>query len=119
MKKPTYIYTVLCVIAIVISIVNCKDEDLLESGLQTDMKDFSLQEAKNFFQTQGVEFSFLSQREWRAAFGGSMAPKTPVLKLNRPLACRPPASTASESAQVALTPFAKTQVSSLRHLRAE
>ena len=74
---------------------------------------------KNFFQTQGVEFSFLSQREWRAAFGGSMAPKTPVLKLNRPLACRPPASTASESAQVALTPFAKTQVASLRHLRAE
>ena len=52
MKKSTYIYTVLCVIAIVISIVNCKDEDLLESGLQTDMKDFSLQEAKNFFQTQ-------------------------------------------------------------------
>ena len=36
MKKSTYIYTVLCVIAIVISIVNCKDEDLLESGLQTD-----------------------------------------------------------------------------------
>lgn len=52
MKKSTYIYTVLCVIAIVISIVNCKDEDLLESSLQTDMKDFSLQEAKNFFQTQ-------------------------------------------------------------------
>ena len=55
MKKSTYIYTVLCVIAIVISIVNCKDEDLLESGLQTDMKDFSLQEAKNFFQTQGAQ----------------------------------------------------------------
>ena len=49
MKKSTYIYTVLCVIAIVISIVNCKDEDLLESGLQTDMKDFSLQEAKKLF----------------------------------------------------------------------
>ena len=52
MKKSTYIYTVLCVIAIVITIVNCKDEDLLESNLQTDMKDFSLQEAKSFFQTQ-------------------------------------------------------------------
>lgn len=52
MKKSTYIYTVLCVIAIVISIVNCKDEDLLESNLQTGMEDFSLQEAKNFFQTQ-------------------------------------------------------------------
>ena len=56
MKKSTYIYTVLCVIAIVISIVNCKDEDLLESGLQTDMKDFSLQEAKNFFQTHNLKF---------------------------------------------------------------
>lgn len=52
MKKSTYIYTVLCIIAIVITIVNCKDEDLLESSLQTGMKDFSLQEAKNFFQTQ-------------------------------------------------------------------
>lgn len=52
MKKSTYIYTVLCIISIVITIVNCKDEDLLESSLQTGMKDFSLQEAKNFFQTQ-------------------------------------------------------------------
>ena len=41
MKKSTYIYTVLCVIAIVISIVNCKDEDLLESGLQTDRFQFA------------------------------------------------------------------------------
>lgn len=34
---------------------------------------------------QGFEFLFLSQRARRAAFGGSIAPKTPVLKLNRPL----------------------------------
>ena len=33
---------------------------------------------KNFFQTQDVEFSFLSQRPRLAAFGGSIAPKTPV-----------------------------------------
>ena len=39
---------------------------------------------KNFFQTQGFEFSFLSQSARRAAFGSSIAPKTPVLKLNRP-----------------------------------
>ena len=44
---------------------------------------------KNFFQTQGFEFLFLSQRVRRVAFGGSIAPKTPVLKLNRPLACKP------------------------------
>lgn len=39
--------------------------------------------SKNFFQTQGFEFLFLSQGARRAAFGGSISPKTPVLKLNR------------------------------------
>lgn len=68
---------------------------------------------KNFFQTQDVEFLFLSQRPRLAAFGGSIAPKTPVLKLNRPLACKPPASTASESALVVFEPFAKPQVTGL------
>ena len=42
--------------------------------------------SKNSFQTRGFEFSFLPQRARRAAFRGSMAPKTPVLKLNRSLA---------------------------------
>ena len=70
---------------------------------------------KNFFQTQGFEFLFLSQRARRTAFGGSISPKTPVLKLNRPLACKPPASTASESALAAFEPFAKPQVAGLRH----
>lgn len=37
MKKSTYIYTVLCVIAIVISIVNCKDEDLQKSDGFSDV----------------------------------------------------------------------------------
>ncbi|MFR2055464.1 MAG: hypothetical protein ACLS3Y_08745, partial [Collinsella sp.] len=41
---------------------------------------------KNFFQTQGFEFLFLSQSARRAAFGGAIAPKTPDLKLNLPLA---------------------------------
>ena len=44
---------------------------------------------KYFFRTQGFEFLFLSQRVRRVAFGGSMAPKTPVLKLNRPLTRKP------------------------------
>jgi hypothetical protein len=70
---------------------------------------------KNFFQTQGFEFLFLSQRARRVAFGGSMAPKTPVLKLNRPFACKPPAAIASELTRVACAPFAKPQVAGLRH----
>ena len=70
---------------------------------------------KNFFQTQGFEFLFLSQSARRVAFGGSMAPKTPVLKLNRPFACKPPAAIASELTRVACAPFAKPQVAGLRH----
>ena len=61
MKKIAYIYTVLCAIVMVITVVNCKDEVLLESRLQTDMKDFSLEEAKNFFQTQARDNLMLSR----------------------------------------------------------
>ena len=75
--------------------------------------DKSWDNSKNFFQTQCFEFLFLSQRARRTAFGGSISPKTPVLKLNRPLACKPPASTASESALVVFEPFAKPQVTGL------
>ena len=39
-----------------------------------------------------------------------MAPKTPVLKLNSPLSCKPPAAIVSESARVAFEQFAKPQV---------
>ena len=81
--------------------------------------DKSWDNLKNFFQTQGIEFLFLSQRARQAAFGGSIAPKTPVLKLNRSVACKPPAAIASESAQAAFAPFAKFQVAGLRHRRAK
>ena len=70
--------------------------------------------SKNFFR---IEFLLLSQRAQRTIFGGSIAPKTPVLKLNRPLACKPPAAIVSESTQVACVPFAKPQVAGLRHQR--
>ena len=70
---------------------------------------------KYFFRTQGFEFLFLSQRVQRADFGGSIAPKAPVLKLNRPLTRKPPAAIASESTQVACAPLAKPQVAGLRH----
>lgn len=72
---------------------------------------------KNFFQTQGVEFLFLSQRVRRAAFGDSIAPKTPVLKLNRPLVCNLPAAIVSELTRAACATFAKPQVAGLRHRR--
>ena len=77
--------------------------------------DKSWDNLKNFFQTQGFEFLFLSQSARRVAFGGSMAPKTPVLKLNRPFACKPPAAIASELTRVTCAPFAKPQVAGLRH----
>ena len=77
--------------------------------------DKSWDNLKNFFQTQGFEFLFLSQSARRVAFGGSMAPKTPVLKLNRPFACKPPAAIASELTRAACAPFAKPQVAGLRH----
>ena len=67
------------------------------------------------FQTQGFEFLFLSQSARRTAFGSSIAPKTPVLKLNRPVSCKPPAAIVSESARAVCTPFAKPQVADLRH----
>ena len=69
---------------------------------------------KNYFQTQDVEFLFLSQRPRLAAFGGSIASKTPVLKLKRPLVCKPPAAIASEFTRVACAPLAKPQVAGLR-----
>ena len=72
---------------------------------------------KNLFQTQDFEFLFLSQRAWRTAFGCSIAPKAPVLKLNRPLPCKPPAAIVSELTRVAWTTFAKHQVAGLRLLR--
>ena len=70
---------------------------------------------KNFFRTQGLEFLFLSQSARRAVFGGSIAPKTPVLKLNRPLVRKPPAAIASESTRVACRRFAKPQVAGTHH----
>lgn len=77
--------------------------------------DKSWDNLKNFFQTQGFEFLFLSQRVRRDAFASSISPKTPVLKLNRPFARKPPAAIASELTRVACAPFAKPQVAGLRH----
>ena len=79
--------------------------------------DKSWDNLKNFFQTQGFEFLFLSQSARRVAFGGSMAPKTPVLKLNRPFARKPPAAIASESTRAAFMLVEKPQVAALRRPR--
>lgn len=74
---------------------------------------------KNYFQTQGFEFLFLSQRAQRTIFGGSIAPKTPVLKLKRPFARKPPAAIASESTRAAFMLVEKPQVAALRRPRAK
>ena len=79
--------------------------------------DKSRDNSKNFFRTQGFEFLFLSQRARRAAFGGSISLKTPVLKLNRPFARKPPATIASESARAAFMLVEKPQVAALRRPR--
>ena len=80
--------------------------------------DKSWDNSKNFFQTQGFEFLFLSQMARRDAFASSILPKTPVLKLNRSVVCKPPAAIASESARAAFEPFAKPQVACHRHRQA-
>ena len=71
--------------------------------------------SKTFLKLRGVEFLF--QRTQRAVFGPSISPKTPVLKLNRPFARKPPASTASESARAAFMLVEKPQVAALRRPR--
>ena len=79
--------------------------------------DISWDNFKIFFQTQDVEFLFLSQRARRDAFGRSILLKTPVLKLNRPFARKPPAAIASESTRAAFMLVEKPQVAALRRPR--
>ena len=79
--------------------------------------DKSWDNLKNFFQTQGFEFLFLSQRARRDAFASSISPKTPVLKLNRPFARKPPATIASELTRAAFMLVEKPQVAALRRPR--
>ena len=79
--------------------------------------DKSWDNSKNFFQTQGFEFLFLSQGAQRAAFGGSISPKAPVLKLNRPFARKPPATITSELTRAAFMLVEKPQVAALRRPR--
>lgn len=71
--------------------------------------------SKTFFKLRALSFCFCPKVRGGVAFGGSMAPKTPVLKLNRPFARKPPAAIASELTRVACAPFAKPQVAGLRH----
>ena len=77
--------------------------------------DKSWDNSKNFFQTRGFEFLFLSQRARRDAFASPILPKTPVLKLNRPFARKPPATIASELTRAAFMLVEKLQVAGLRH----
>lgn len=47
--------------------------------------DKSWDNLKNFFQTQGFEFLFLSQSARRVAFGGSISPKNARFETQPPL----------------------------------
>lgn len=87
MKKRTYIYMVLCLMMMTWGTVGCMDEELIRPDLKADLKDFSLQEAKEFFQTQIKENLVLSRSldskenqtlspgdfvpEWETAVGSS------------------------------------------------
>ena len=66
--------------------------------------------SKTRFKLRTLSFRFLSQRALRAAFGGSITSKMPVLKLDRSLAYRLSAAIESELARASLAPFAKPQV---------
>lgn len=61
MRKTTYIYAVLCVITITLCTINCTDEDLTESNTHTEIKGFSLQEAKEYFLSQAEKNLILSR----------------------------------------------------------
>lgn len=77
------------------------------------LEDKSWDNFKKIFQTQGLDFLFLSQGVQWAAFRGSISTKTPVLKLKCLFACEPPAAIRNESTQVTFKQFAKLQVASV------
>ena len=60
MRRLTYIYAILFIMAIVFVVVNCTDEDLVKNG-QENMEEFSIQEAKDYFQVQMAENLILSR----------------------------------------------------------
>ena len=77
--------------------------------------DKSWDNPQTFFKLRALSFCFCPKGRYRAAFGGSISPKTPVLKLKRLLACKPPAAIASELTRVACAPLAKPQFAGFRH----
>ena len=59
MRRLTYIYAILFIMAIVFVVVNCTDEDLVKNG-QENMEEFSIQEAKDYSSADGREFNIES-----------------------------------------------------------
>lgn len=67
MKKRTYIYGVLCLLVIVFVTINCTDEELIKSTPKVDMKGFTLEEAKAFFEMK------ITEKETRTRAGKKMS----------------------------------------------
>lgn len=67
MKKRTYIYAVLCLLVIVFVTINCTDEELIKSTPKVDMKGFTLEEAKAFFEMK------ITEKETRTRAGKKMS----------------------------------------------
>ena len=78
MRKIAYIYTIACVMVVIFGSTSCTDEYLMKSSIQTEMKDFSLQEAKDFFTKQIEETVILSRsidnKENRGVSPGDFVP---------------------------------------------
>lgn len=97
MRKIAYIYTIACVMVVIFGSTSCTDEYLMKSSTQAQMKDFSLQEAKDFFIKQIEEATMLSRTidnkenrgmspgdfvpDWNTSVGSSM--KTQIYQWER------------------------------------
>ncbi len=61
MKRKTYFCISLCMLSVTLSLWNCTDTELVKNDTQVQHKNFSLEEAKGFFEKQ-MQRSFVSTR---------------------------------------------------------
>lgn len=75
--------------------------------------------SKNFFQTQGLEFLFFVPKGTAGSLLRLDSAENARFETQPPFSSKPPAVIVSEPTQVACTPFAKQQVTQLRHQQAK